>query len=116
MEYKVAKEAENLHKLSTDKKDMESKVTMLGWRKEQLEDEVENMKDEIQQSNLFLKAIDQIKIFVLSYLPFAPLIEEFANTVEQRKDIESGNSFRGLFTPLGELLNSFKEKLHEGVR
>ena len=115
MEYKVAKEAENLQKLSTDKREVESKVTMLGWRKEQLEDEVEDMKDEIEQSNLFLKAIAQIKSFILSYLPFAPLIEEFANTVEQRKDIVAGNSFRGVFTSLGELLNSFKEKLQDGI-
>ena len=115
MEYKVAKEAENLQKLSTDKREVESKVTMLGWRKEQLEDEVEDMKDEIEQSNHFLKAIAQIKSFILSYLPFAPLIEEFANTVEQRKDIVAGNSFRGVFTSLGELLNSFKEKLQDGI-
>ncbi len=115
MEYKVEREANNLQKLSTDKKDMETKVIMLGWRKEQLEDEVEDMKEDIQQSNLFLKAIDHIKRFILAYLPFAPLIEEFSNTVEQKKDIEAGNSFRGLFTPLGELLISFKEKLRDGV-
>ena len=38
-----------------------------------------------------------------------PLIEEFANHVERGADIEAGNSFRGLLTALGELLNSFKE-------
>lgn len=48
-------------------------------------------------------------------MPFAPLIEEFANTIEQRKDIQAGNSFRGIFNPLGELLNSFKEKIQDGV-
>jgi hypothetical protein len=101
MEYKVAKEAESLQRISTDKKEMESKVSMLGWRKEQLEDEVEDMKDEILQSNQFLKAINQIKRFVLSYLPFAPSIEEFANTVEQRRNIEACNSIRGLLTPMG---------------
>lgn len=52
---------------------------------------------------------------ILKIAAFAPLIEEFSNTVEQKKDIEAGNSFRGLFTPLGELLISFKEKLRDGV-
>jgi len=56
-----------------------------------------------------------MKKFIVSYLPFAPLIEKFANTIEQRKDIQAGNSFRGIFNPLGELLNSFKEKIQDGV-
>ena len=41
-------------------------------------------------------------------------IEEFANHVERGADIEAGNSFRGLFTALGELLNSFKEIIMDG--
>lgn len=115
MEYKVAKEGKNLQKLSTDKKEMESEVNSLSWRKGRLEEDVKDIKDEIEQSNIFLKAIEQIKKFIVSYLPFAPLIEEFANMIEQRKDIQAGNSFRGIFNPLGELLNSFKERLQDEV-
>ena len=115
MEYKVAKEEINLQKLSTDKKEKESEVDFLSWRKEQLEEDMKDIKDEIEQSNIFLKAIEHIKNYITSYLPFAPLIEEFANTLEQRKDIEAGNSFRGIFNPLGELLNSFKEKLRDEI-
>ncbi len=115
MEYKIARETENLQKISTDKKETESKITMLEWRKVHLEDEIKDIEDEIQKFNLFLDAIDQIKRFILSYLPFAPLIEEFANTVEQSNDIVAGNSFRGVFSSLGELLNSFKEKILDGV-
>lgn len=85
MEYKVAKEGENLQKLSTDKKEIELEVNSLSWRKGRLEEDVKDIKDEIEQSNIFLKAIEQIKKFIVSYLPFAPLIEEFANTIEQRK-------------------------------
>ena len=115
MEYKVAKEGEHLQKLSTDKKEIELEVNSLSWRKGRLEEDVKDIKDEIEQTNIFLKAIEQIKNFIVSYLPFAPLIEEFANTIEQRKDIQAGNSFRGIFNPLGELLNSFKEKIQDGV-
>ena len=42
-------------------------------------------------------------------------IEEFANHVERGADIEAGNSFRGLFTALGELFNSFKEIIMDGL-
>ncbi len=66
-------------------------------------------------SNIFLKALQKIKQFIQAYLPFAPLIEEFANHVERGADIEAGNSFRGLLTALGELLNSFKEIIMDGL-
>ena len=73
------------------------------------------MDGEVESSNIFLKALRQIKQFIQSYLPFAPLIEEFANHVERGADIEAGNSFRGLFTALGDLLNSFKEIIMDGL-
>ncbi len=66
-------------------------------------------------SNIFLKALQKIKQFIQAYLPFAPLIEEFANHVERGEDIAAGNSFRGLLTALGELLNSFKEIIMDGL-
>ena len=76
---------------------------------------MDELDGEIESSNIFLKALRQIKQFIQSYLPFAPLIEEFANHVERGADIEAGNSFRGLFTALGELLNSFKEIIMDGL-
>ena len=56
-----------------------------------------------------------MKDYISSYLPLSPLIEEFANCVEQRKDIEAGNSFRGLLNALGEFLKAFKEWIVEGI-
>ena len=76
---------------------------------------MDELDGEIESSNIFLKALRQIKQFIQSYLPFAPLIEEFANHVERGADIEAGNSFRGLLTALGELLNSFKEIIVDGL-
>ncbi|MCX4342254.1 MAG: mobilization protein, partial [Lachnospiraceae bacterium] len=35
--------------------------------------------------------------------------------MERGADIEAGNSFRGLLTALGELLNSFKEIIMDGL-
>ena len=35
--------------------------------------------------------------------------------MERGTDIEAGNSFRGLLTALGELLNSFKEIIKDGL-
>lgn len=45
----------------------------------------------------------------------SPLIEEYANAVEGKREIQAGNSFRGLLTALGELLNSFKELIVDGI-
>lgn len=42
-------------------------------------------------------------------------IEEFANCVEHKKDIEAGNSFRGLLNALGQFLRAFKELIVDGV-
>jgi len=44
------------------------------------------------------------------------MIKKFANHAELGADIEAGNNFRGLLTTLGELLNSFKEIIKDGVR
>ena len=52
-----------------------------------------------------------LKEYISAYLPLLPLIEEFANGVENKKDIEDGNSFRGLLNALGQFLRAFKELL-----
>ena len=84
---------------------METDILVLNHKKSTTQKKLDG---EIESSNIFLKALQKIKQFIQAYLPFAPLIEEFANHVERGEDIEAGNSFRGLFTALGELLNSFK--------
>ncbi len=114
-EYKVAKEEEKIEKLSTDKIGLEADLLVLNHKKSTTQKKLEELDGEIESSNIFLKALRQIKQFIQSYLPFAPLIEEFANHVERGTDIEAGNSFRGLFTALGELLNSFKEIIMDGL-
>lgn len=50
----------------------------------------DNKDGQIESSNIFLKALQKIKQFIQAYLPFAPLIEEFANHVERGEDIEAG--------------------------
>ncbi len=114
-EYKVAKEEEKIEKLSTDKIGLEADILVLNHKKSTTQRKLDELDGEIESSNIFLKALRQIKQFIQSYLPFAPLIEEFANHVERGADIEAGNSFRGLFTALGELLNSFKEIIVDGL-
>ena len=114
-EYKVAKEEEKIEKLSTDKIGLETDILVLNHRKSTKQKKLDELDGEIESSNIFLKALRQIKQFIQSYLPFAPLLEEFANHVERGADIEAGNSFRGLFTALGELLNSFKEIIMDGL-
>ena len=97
-EYKVAKEEEKIEKLSTDKIELEADLLVLNHKKATKQKKLEELDGEIESSNIFLKAIRQIKQFIQAYLPFAPLIEEFANHVERGADIEAGNSFRGLLT------------------
>ena len=105
----TARKEEKIEKLSTDKMELQADLLVLNHKKSTTQKELDELDGEIESSNIFLRAIRQIKQFIQAYLPFAPLIEEFANHVERGADIEAGNSFRGLFTALGELLNSFKE-------
>lgn len=54
-----------------------------------------------------------LKEYISAYL--SPLIEEFANCVEHKNDIEAGNSFRGMLNALGQFLRAFKELIIDGV-
>ena len=60
-------------------------------------------------------SLSNLKQYIASYMPLSPLIEEYANAVEGKREIQAGNSFRGLLTALGELLNSFKELIVDGI-
>ena len=89
-EYKVAKEEEKIEKLSTDKIELEADLLVLNHKKSTKQKKLEDLDGEIESSNIFLKAIRQIKQFIQAYLPFAPLTPEFANHVERGADIEAG--------------------------
>ena len=61
-----------------------------------------------------LEGLGKVKNFIKSYLPFAPLLEEFANKVESgEKELQEGCIITGYKSPLGELMESFKEKFQE---
>ena len=62
-----------------------------------------------------MESFDKVRAYIASYLPLSPLIEEYSNTVERKSNIEAGNSYRGLLTALGELLQSFKELIIDGI-
>ncbi len=89
-EYKVAKEEEKIEKLSTDKIELEADILVLNHKKSTTQKKLEELDGEIESFNIFLKALQKIKQFIQAYLPFAPLIEEFANHVERGADIEAG--------------------------
>ncbi|MCI8955471.1 MAG: hypothetical protein HFG29_00605 [Eubacterium sp.] len=78
-------------------------------------DKLEEYEDEISKWEQFKNTLTTLKEYISSYLPLSPLIEEYANCVEQRKDIEAGNSFRGLLNALGEFLKAFKELIIDGI-
>lgn len=118
-EYKVEKETEKLQKvrydvlkqnqeLATLKGSISAQSLILDYTK----DELEEKEREIDRASTIL---EQIKQFIGSFRIFAPTIEEYANQVEKGKEIEAGNSFRGIMNELGRLLESFKEMLKEGL-
>ena len=99
-EYKVAKEEEKIEKLSTDKIGLEADILVLNHKKSTTQKKLDELDGEIESSNIFLKALRQIKQFIQSYLPFAPLIEEFANHVVVRI-LRQETAFGGCLPHLG---------------
>lgn len=77
--------------------------------------ELESMTDKANKANKAVELLDTINAFVSSFRLFAPIIEEYANQVESDKTIEAGNSFRGILSELGKLLENFKELIKEGI-
>lgn len=78
-------------------------------------DKLKEYDDEISKWEQFKNTLIMLKEYISAYLPLSPLIEEFANCVEHKKDIEAGNSFRGLLNALGQFLRAFKELIVDGV-
>jgi len=79
------------------------------------ESTIQEYEESIQKLEKFLNSITELKQYISSYLPYLPLVEEYSNSVEQGKDIQAGNSFRGLLLAIGELLKSFKELIVDGI-
>ncbi|WP_310602664.1 hypothetical protein [Anaerosporobacter sp.] len=72
-------------------------------------------EESISKLEQFQESVEKLKIYISSYLPLSPLIEEYANAVERGEDIEAGNSFRGLLNAIGKLLKFFKELIVNGL-
>ena len=81
--------------------------------------ELQSVRQEIAsvtvKANEAAELLDKINAFVSSFRLFAPTIEEYANQVESDKTIEAGNSFRGILSELGKLLENSKELIKEGI-
>ena len=79
-----------------------------------LEEKCEESKKKLGKLDKVLEGVEKVKNFIKSYLPFAPLLEEFANKVESgEKELQEGCTITGYKSPLGELMESFKEKFQE---
>ena len=81
--------------------------------------ELQSVKRELasvtDKANEAVELVEKINNFVSLFRLFAPTIEEHANYVETDKRIEAGNSFRGILSELGKLLETFKELIKEGL-
>jgi len=67
-EYKVAKEEEKIEKLSTDKIGLEADILVLNHKKSTKQKKLDELDGEIESSNIFLKALRQIKQLSLQKL------------------------------------------------
>ena len=88
----------------------ELKTDILSNKLEQefLKEKCEETKEKLGRMDKLLEGLEKLKRFIKSYLPLAPLFEEFANKVESgQKELEEGNSITGYRTPLGELMEFF---------
>lgn len=94
--------------------DLEVDILRNKLEQKYLEGKCEETREKLGRLDRLLEGLEKLKKFIKSYLPFAPLFEEFANKVESgQKELEEGNSITGYRTPLGELMESFKEKFQE---
>ena len=101
---------ESMRRISKSLSSME-----LDEKRTKLQSVNEELASAIKKAEDAAKLLDRIKNFVSSFRLFAPTIEEYANQVEADKTIEAGNSFRGILTELGKLLEAFKELIKEGL-
>ena len=129
-EYKVAQETEHLEQIQEQVSDADIKLFASQIAYKELErrqtKELNEKRSELQlvkqelasvtdKANEAVELLDKINAFVSSFRLFAPTIVEYANHVEADKIIEAGNSFRGILYEIGELLETFKELIKEGL-
>ena len=119
LEYKVAKESEKLETLAKDVVKSESNLaTLSGSISAQnllLEYTQDELEEKQQEAERLTELLGQIKQYVGTFRLFAPTIEVYAISVEKGSKIEAGNSYRGILSELGKLLERFKELIREGL-
>ena len=119
LEYKVAKESEKLETLAKDVVKSESNLaTLSGSISAQnllLEYTQDELEEKQQEADRLTGLLEQIKQYVGTFRLFAPTIEVYAISVEKGSKIEAGNSYRGILSELGKLLERFKELIREGL-
>ena len=117
LEYKVAKESEKLETLAKDVVKSESNLaTLSGSISAQnllLEYTQDELEEKQQEAERLTELLGQIKQYVGAFRLFAPTIEVYAISVEKGSKIEAGNSYRGILSELGKLLERFKEVIRE---
>lgn len=142
MEYKVKKETEKVEEIDTvlkvqrkqneelcekqiaieqqneelyrEQKNLEIDIFRNQLEQKYLEEKCKESKEKLNKLDKVLEGLEKVKNFIKSYLPFAPLLEEFANKVESgEKELQEGCTITGYKSSLGELMESFKEKFQE---
>lgn len=119
LEYKVAKETDKLETLAKDVVKSESNLAALSGsiaaQNVLLEYTQDELEEKQQEADRLTGLLEQVKQYVGTFRLFAPTIEEYAISVEKGGKIEAGNSFRGILSELGQLLERFKELIREGL-
>ena len=101
-------------RLKEKKADLETDIFRNQLEQRYLEEKCEESKEKLGKLDKVLEGLKKVKSFIKSYLPFAPLLEEFSNKVESgEKELQEGCTITGYNSPLGELMESVKEKFQE---
>lgn len=106
---------EQLEAANNEIHNKKSAMVELDWQISRQKSKIKEYEERISKLEAFQKSFTDLKEYITSYLPLSPLIEEYANTVEHRGDVQAGNSFRGLLNAIGELLKSFKDLIVDGL-
>ena len=129
-EYKVAQETEHLEQIQEQVSDADIKLFASQIAYKELErrqtKELNEKRSELQlvkqelasvtdKANEAVELLDKINAFVSSFKKNTPTKKEKTNHVEADKIIDAGNSFRGILYEIGELLETFKELIKEGL-
>ena len=115
----MAKESEKLEALAKDVVKSESSLAALSGsiaaQNVPLEYTQDELEEKQQEADRLTGLLGQIKQYVRTFRLFAPTMEEYAISVEKGGKIEAGNSYRGILSELGKLLERFKKVIREGL-